>query len=118
MITLPSHTSHALEPLNVSCFKSFKTSFNKERDNSMVRNNYNEPNKATLVTWVDKALNVALSKKNIKSGFWVTINWPSNPKVMDGRIKPNELYAVDRHNNTLDEDNEENFDETINDIEG
>jgi hypothetical protein len=35
----------------------------------MVRNNYNELNKVTLVALVDKALNVALSKRNIKSGF-------------------------------------------------
>jgi hypothetical protein len=27
MITLPSHTSHALEPLDVSCFEPFKTTF-------------------------------------------------------------------------------------------
>jgi hypothetical protein len=37
---------------------------------------------------------------------------------MDGRIKPNELYVADCNNITLDEDNEENSDETINDIEG
>jgi hypothetical protein len=36
---------------------------------------------------------------------------------MDGRTKPIELYIVD-HNNTSDEDNAENFDETMNDIEG
>jgi hypothetical protein len=49
MITLPSHTSHALQPLDVSCFKPFKTTFKKERDNNMVINNYNEPNKVTFV---------------------------------------------------------------------
>jgi hypothetical protein len=65
MITLPSHTSHALQPLNVSCFKPFKTTFRKEKDNNMVRNYYNEPNKVTLVGWVDKALDLGLSKKNI-----------------------------------------------------
>jgi len=27
MITLPSHKSHALEPLNVSCFEPFKPTF-------------------------------------------------------------------------------------------
>jgi hypothetical protein len=27
MITLPSHTSHALQPLDVVCFKPFKTTF-------------------------------------------------------------------------------------------
>jgi hypothetical protein len=35
----------------------------------MVRNNYNKPNKVTLATWVDKSLNVVLSKRSIKSGF-------------------------------------------------
>jgi hypothetical protein len=27
MVTLLSHTSHALQPLNVSCFKPFKSTF-------------------------------------------------------------------------------------------
>jgi hypothetical protein len=30
MITLPLHTSHALQPLNVVCFKPFKISFKKK----------------------------------------------------------------------------------------
>jgi hypothetical protein len=69
MITLPSHTSHALEPLDVSCFKPFKITFKKKKNNNMVRNNYNALKKATLIKWVDKALNVALCKRNIKNGF-------------------------------------------------
>jgi hypothetical protein len=44
MITLPSHTSHALQPLDVSCFKTFKTTFRKVRDTTMSRNNHMEPN--------------------------------------------------------------------------
>jgi hypothetical protein len=40
MITLPSHTSHSLQPLNVSCFKPFKTPFRKVRDVVMFRSNY------------------------------------------------------------------------------
>jgi hypothetical protein len=72
MITLPSHTSRALKPLDVNYFKPFKTTFKKERDNNMVRNIYNEPNKATFVGWVNEALNMALSKRNIKNGFQVT----------------------------------------------
>jgi hypothetical protein len=54
MVTLPSHTSHALQPLDVSCFKPFKTSFKKERDVAMVRNNYTKPNKVTLARWVEQ----------------------------------------------------------------
>ncbi len=83
----------------------------------MVRNNDNELNKVTLVAWVDKALDVALSKRNIKSEFQVTRIWPFNPKVTDGRIKPNEFYSVD-HDDTSNEDNVKNFNEAMNDIKG
>ncbi len=37
---------------------------------------------------------------------------------MDGRTKPSELYNTDCNNNTSYEDNVEDFDVTINDIEG
>jgi hypothetical protein len=40
MIILPSHTSNALQPLNVVYFKPFKTVFKKESDIAMVRRNY------------------------------------------------------------------------------
>jgi hypothetical protein len=80
MITLPSHTSHALQPLNVSCFKPFKTTFRKEKDNNMVRNYYNEPNKVTLVGWVDKTLDLALSKKK-------HLEWVSNYKNLAFEFK-------------------------------
>jgi len=35
----------------------------------MVKIYYNEPNKVTLVGWVDKALDLALSKKTSRMGF-------------------------------------------------
>jgi hypothetical protein len=62
-------------------------------------------------------LDVALSKKNIKSGFQVTWIWPFNPKAIDGRTKPNEFYTVDC-NDTSNEDNAENSNETMNDTKG
>jgi hypothetical protein len=52
MITLPSHTSHALQPLDVASFKPFKTAFRKERDITMVRNNYIELDKIKLARWI------------------------------------------------------------------
>ncbi len=53
MITLPSRTSHALQPLDMSCFKPFKITFKKVRDVIMFRNNHMEPDKISLVGWVD-----------------------------------------------------------------
>jgi hypothetical protein len=32
MLTLPLHTSHAFQPLDVSCFKPFKTVFKKKKE--------------------------------------------------------------------------------------
>jgi hypothetical protein len=52
-ITLPSHTSLALQPLDVSCFKPFKTTFRRVRDLAMFRNNHMELKKITLDGWVD-----------------------------------------------------------------
>jgi hypothetical protein len=105
MITLPSHTSHVLQPLDVSYFKPFKTTLNNNYYYSMVSNNYKEPNKIIFANWVDKALNAALSKRNLKNGFKVIGIWPFNPKVMDGRTKPSELYTTKDNIITLDEEN-------------
>jgi hypothetical protein len=63
MLTLPSHTSHDLEPLDVSCFKPFKATFRNVKDVAMSRNNRMEPNKITLDGWVDKDLEQSLTKK-------------------------------------------------------
>ncbi len=67
MITLPSHTSHALQPLVVSCFKPFKTTLNKEKDVTMARSKYQELDKITFVNkkpltnpWHDKTLGLVL----------------------------------------------------------
>ncbi len=52
MITLPSHTSHVLQPSNVSCFQPFKITFKKVRDATMSRSNHMELDKITLARWV------------------------------------------------------------------
>jgi hypothetical protein len=56
MITLHAHTSHALQSLNVSCFKLFKTTLKNVKDVIMARNNYMELIKIALVEFVDQAL--------------------------------------------------------------
>jgi hypothetical protein len=56
MTNLPFHTSHALQPLDVACFKPFKTTFEKERDGAMANKNYIKLNKIILAAWVDETL--------------------------------------------------------------
>jgi hypothetical protein len=68
MITLPFHTSHLLQPLNVSCFKSFKTTFKTKRDSAMVINNHYELKKCTFASLIVKVLDLILSNKHQK---WV-----------------------------------------------
>jgi hypothetical protein len=48
MITSHNHISHAPQPLDVACFKSFKIFFRKEKDDAMANNNYIELDKITL----------------------------------------------------------------------
>jgi hypothetical protein len=50
-------------PLNVYCFKPFKTTFRKVKNASMSKNNHRELDKITLVGWVDQALEQSLTKK-------------------------------------------------------
>jgi len=94
MITLPSHTSHAFQPMDVACFKPFKNDFRKERDATMVKRNYTKPNKITLTGWVDKALDLTLTRNNIMSRFKSTRIWPLNPRAMDSKTYLSTLYIL------------------------
>ncbi len=54
MVIFFSYTSHALQPLDISCFKIFKTTFRKERDSAMSKKICKEPNKIVLVGGIVK----------------------------------------------------------------
>jgi hypothetical protein len=49
-------TPHMFFNLDVFCFKPFKITCRKKKDEAMVRNNYLDTNKMMLVSWVDYAL--------------------------------------------------------------
>ncbi len=60
MVTFIFHTFHALQLMNMNCFKHFKIVFMKDRDDAMVRNNHCELNNCTFIGWVNKVLDHAL----------------------------------------------------------
>ncbi len=104
MITLPSHTSHALQPLIVSCFKAFKTTSKKVKDATMSRSNHMQLDKIALARWVDQALKQSFRKQKIKSRFRNTCIWPLNPKAMDSKIKTLEVYTPTHMSNAMSEE--------------
>jgi hypothetical protein len=61
LLTLPSHTSHAMQPLDVSVFKPFKTFFREYRDFWTSRNLSQVVTKQTLAHWVSLGLMRALT---------------------------------------------------------
>jgi hypothetical protein len=48
MNTLPRHTFHGFQPLDVACFKPFNNTFKKEKDTTMVTRNDTKLDKITL----------------------------------------------------------------------
>ena len=69
MISLSSHTSHALQPLHVACFRPFKNAFKAYRNKWMINNNKGKVEKDTLVHWIYLAFNRAVSNSNISASF-------------------------------------------------
>ena len=78
IVSLPFHTNHALQPLDVACFKPFKTTFRRCRDLWSLENNKKEVGKQDLCEWTSRALRAALTPNNIRAGFRSTGIWPLN----------------------------------------
>ena len=96
-MSLPLHTSHALQPLDVSCFKPFKTAFRKIRDRWSLRSKTKAVDKRTLCEWTSHALQTALTPKNIMLGFRAIGIWPLDRQATKHAMTPSEGYD---HNDT------------------
>ena len=92
LLTLPSHTSHALQPMDVAVFKPFKQHFHEYRDFWTSWNLDQPAIKTTLVHWVSLALRKALTNTNIRRGFRATGIFPLNRHVVDSHMLPSESY--------------------------
>lgn len=94
LLTLPAHTSHALQPLDVSVFKPFKQYFREYRDFWSSRNLDESATKDVLAQWVSLALRKALSVNNIQKGFSATGIFPLDFHAVDSHLLPSEVFTT------------------------
>lgn len=94
LLTLPAHTSHALQPLDVSVFKPFKQHFREYRDYWSSRNLDETTTKDVLAQWVSLVLRKALSVNNIQKGFSATGIFPLNFHAVDSHLLPSEVFTT------------------------
>lgn len=81
LLTLPPHTSHKLQPLDVSVYGPFKTYFNQESDSFMVNNPGKTINLKNIPTLAGRAHQRAFTPLNITKGFEHTGICPYNPNI-------------------------------------
>lgn len=85
---LPSHTSHKLQPCDVSVFGPLKTAY-REQVQHLERRGANAVNKEHFVLLYRRARDVALTARNIRSGWSKAGLFPFNPsRVLDGMSAP------------------------------
>ena len=69
MVSLPSHTSHGLQPLDISYFRPFKYFFKAYRDAWARKNIGKKVGKQILAQWMSLALQRALTMTTIQAKF-------------------------------------------------
>ncbi|KAH9292343.1 hypothetical protein KI387_042469 [Taxus chinensis] len=95
LVTLPAHTSHKLQPLDVSVFSPFKNYFKSMRSKWMAKNSGLEIRRTELATLSSQAFQLALTPKNIKAGFHRTGIWPLDRNVVSNDMRPSEAFHVE-----------------------
>ena len=81
LLTIPPKTSHKLQPLNVSVYGPFNSGYNKAMDNWMRTKSGRSVTIYELPLLVTEAQMVAMTPRNILSGFCSIGNWPYNPQI-------------------------------------
>jgi hypothetical protein len=89
LITLPSHIGQ-LQPLDVTCFKPFKTTFRAYKDVWMLVNKKYGATIFFLMLCISLVLKITLTPQNIYKGFKTTGIWLLDLNVMASKMQPNE----------------------------
>ena len=104
IVTLPSHTSHALQPLDRTCFAPFKAAFRRIRDDWIRDRQNKKVSKSMLCEWTSKALGQALTPSNIKAGFRRTGIWPLDREAVAADMGPATRFQADNGDQREGED--------------
>ena len=93
LLCLPPHTTHSLQPLDVSVFKSLKDHFYRSvRAFCFVKKNFTV-SKREFASVVKEPFEKSFSMSTIKSGFAKSGIFPFNPDAIDkSKMKPSECY--------------------------
>ena len=83
LVTLPNHTSHDFQALDVSVFPPFKRGFKRYRDTWILHNRGRGAEKQVLAMWVSSGLQRILALENIKARFCAIGIWPLDHHKVD-----------------------------------
>ena len=96
ILTLPAHSTHELQPLDVAIFHPFKLNLAQEKMEKMRK----DPNwakgstmKTTLAEMASRALAKALKPESIKAGFSTTGLYPIDKRAMDLKLGADQVYV-------------------------
>lgn len=78
---LPSHTSHKLQPCDVGCFAPLKVAY-REQVEQLLRGGANTIGKQHFTLLYDRARKVAMSSRNVRSGWDIQAAGGSSNKSM------------------------------------
>ncbi|CAB3256886.1 unnamed protein product [Arctia plantaginis] len=119
LISMPSHTSHYLQPLDRSVFKSLKTHFYEQCRLWMKQNSGRRITRLSFGALLNRAWGKAASAENAISGFRATGVYPLNPEAIPDyayiqdpihNLPSTPISRKDSHsNNSAVEDNDDVF---------
>ncbi|XP_059068723.1 MFS-type transporter clz9-like [Cryptomeria japonica] len=109
LVTLLAHTSHKLQPLDVSVFSPFKNYFKQQRSRWMSKFPHIEIGREELETLASKAFAQALPPANIISGFRRTGIWPLNQNALENDMRPSEAFEVRTEHDAASRDEEPEY---------
>lgn len=92
IVTLLSHSSHTLQPLDISIFGAFKAYFRQHKDYWVSKNLNQAIDKQTLAHWISLRLQHFLLVNNIIHGFSSIGIYPLDRTAIDNQMDPSKAY--------------------------